>query len=204
MNKKLIICASISIFLLTGCVGRRVNYDDKPVKKIENNLQNNLEKPIEKYGSIIYQGYKSFILKVNPKLDHDIAINIANVIKFYAGEYSLDPKLVLALMSRESSFRANAVSSSGAIGLGQLLSSTAKDMGVTDPYNPEENIKATSKYLALLIKKWNGNVTLALASYKIGHGNVTKILKAGKDLPQSTRKYINDIMLAQSKISDNI
>ena len=204
MNKKLIICASISIFLLTGCVGRRVNYDDKPVKKIENNLQNNLEKPIEKYGSIIYQGYKSFILKVNPKLDHDIAINIAIVIKFYAGEYSLDPKLVLALMSRESSFRANAVSSSGAIGLGQLLISTAKDMGVTDPYNPEENIKATSKYLALLIKKWNGNVTLALASYKIGHGNVTKILKAGKDLPQSTRKYINDIMLAQSKISDNI
>lgn len=204
MNKKLIICASISIFLLTGCVGRRVNYDDKPVKKIENNLQNNLEKPIEKYGSIIYQGYKSFILKVNPKLDHDIAINIANVIKFYAGEYSLDPKLVLALMSRESSFRANAVSSSGAIGLGQLLSSTAKDMGINDPYNPEENIKATSKYLALLIKKWNGNVTLALASYKIGHGNVTKILKAGKDLPQSTRKYINDIMLAQSKISDNI
>ncbi len=107
-------------------------------------------------------------------------------------------------MSRESSFRSSVVSSSGAIGLGQLLTTTAKDMGITDPYNPEENIKATSKYLALMIKKWNGNVTLALASYKIGHGNVTKILKAGKELPDSTKRYINDIMVAQSKISDNL
>lgn len=188
------------MLFLNACVGRKVTYDDNPVKKTEISIN----KPVEKYSNIGYQGYKDFILKVNPKLEHGFAINIANVIKYYSDEYSLDPKLVLALMSRESSFRSSVVSSSGAIGLGQLLTTTAKDMGITDPYNPEENIKATSKYLALMIKKWNGNVTLALASYKIGHGNVTKILKAGKELPDSTKRYINDIMVAQSKISDNL
>lgn len=206
MKKNLLVCVSVSLILLTGCVGRRVKYDnDQPVqlssKSIDKPTQNN---PVSNYGTIVYEGYKAFILKTNPKIGHDLAVNIATIVNYYSKEYSLDPKLVLALISRESSFRVNVISSSGAIGLGQLLKATAKDMGVNDPYDPEENIKATSKYLALMIKKWNGNVTLALASYKIGHGNVSKILKAGNDLPDSAKKYINDIMIVQSKIQDNL
>ncbi|MFN8575885.1 MAG: lytic transglycosylase domain-containing protein [Candidatus Sericytochromatia bacterium] len=122
------------------------------------------------------------------------------MVDVYAKEYNLDSKLILALISKESSFRPNAVSSSGAVGLGQLLKQTAKDMGIKDPYNPEENIKATTKYLSILIKKWNGNINLALASYKIGHGNVTRLVKAGDELPLSTKKYIKEIITAQSKI----
>lgn len=200
MKKVIISCVLLSI--LTGCVGRTVRYDnqEKPVRQ-ENPVITKKEIPViqpKSYG--IYDRYKNFILKINPKISSFTAVTIANIVEIYSREHSLDSKLVLALISRESSFRADAVSKSGAIGLGQLLKQTAKDMGINNPYNTEENIKATTKYLALLVKKWNGNVNLALASYKMGHGNVTKILKKGEDLPLPTKKYIKEIMIAQSKI----
>lgn len=202
MNKKILI-TTLSLFLLTGCVGRKVKYEnDAPIRQSsiqQNNIENRNDNQIKNYG--IYDKHKIFILKINPKISEYLAVTIANIVDVYSREYSVDSKLILALISKESSFRVNAISSSGAMGLGQLLKATVKDMGINDPYNPEENIKATTKYMALLIKKWNGNINLALASYKIGHGNVTKILKSGSELPQSTKKYINDIMIAQSKIN---
>lgn len=201
---KNILIATIMLFLTTSCVGRKIKYDnnDRPIKQntiIDNKSNEIINNQYNKnYG--IYDKYKSFILKVNPKISTYLAVTIANIVDVYAKEYNLDSKLILALISKESSFRPNAVSSSGAVGLGQLLKQTAKDMGIKDPYNPEENIKATTKYLSILIKKWNGNINLALASYKIGHGNVTRLVKAGDELPLSTKKYIKEIITAQSKI----
>lgn len=199
---KKILIATILLSLLNGCVGRKIKYDnnERPIKQNTITQNNNNLNDTKNKNFGIYDKYKNFILKVNPKISEYLAITISNIVDVYSKEYNLESSLVLALISRESSFRTNAVSSSGAIGLGQLLKQTAKDMGIDDPYSPEENIKATTKYLALLIKKWNGNVNLALASYKIGHGNVTKLIKSGNDLPISTKKYIQDIMIAQSKI----
>lgn len=202
---KKVLVSFVLLSFLTGCVGRTVKYDnnsEKPVRQetpVYNNNNKNVVTPKPKiYG--IYERYKNFILSMNPKISSFSAVTIASIVDIYSKEHSLDPTLVLALISRESNFKADIVSKNGAIGLGQLLKQTAKDMGVNNPYNAEENIKATTKYLAMLIKKWNGNVNLALASYKMGHGNVSKILKTGNELPLNTKKYIKEIMIAQSKI----
>ncbi len=199
MKKYLILFLPI---LLTGCIGRTVHYDQSPSQGYDKKSINKTYKP--SFNSSSSTSYKGFILKHNPSLDSIMAENIAHYVSQYSKENDVDPKLILALMSRESSFRANAISSTGAIGLGQLLKATAKDMGVENPLDPEENTKATVKYLSMLIKKWKGNTGLALASYKIGHFTVSNLIKSGKSLPKTTQKYINEIKYSQTKISDNI
>lgn len=196
MNKKIIILPILVNFLLTGCVGRIVNYDDSPKIK-----QNSI---IKETKEVIKSplGYKSFIKKQNPKLDEEKISYLSYFITRYSKENNLDTRLVLSLMARESSFRADVVSPSGAVGLGQLLPSTAKDMGVDDPFNPEENAKATTKYIAWLLKKWNGDVDKTLASYKIGLGTVGNLLKAGKEYPEDTKSYIQDIKNYRDKIAE--
>lgn len=195
MKKILIINIIFSLFL-TGCIGRIVTYDDSPKKQVasKENKENNDIKPS--------LGYSSFIKKQNPKLAQDKISDLVNFITKYSKENNVDPKLVLAVIARESSFRADAVSPSGAVGLGQLIPSTAKDMGVDDPYNPEENAKATTKYIAWLLQKWDGNIDKALASYKIGIGTVRNLIKDGKDYPDDTISYIQDIKDYKNSIKE--
>jgi len=136
---------------------------------------------------------KSFIVNHSYKLDQDSINNIAGHVSYYSQLNGLDPKLVLSVIARESNFRADVVSSAGAVGLGQLMPPTAKDMGVSNSYNAEENIKGTTKYLAWLLKIKDGNIDNALASYNMGPGAVNIYLKAGKPFPAGVQKYVSDI-----------
>lgn len=209
--KKLLVLALLPS-LLTGCIGRVIVYDPEPTKistetkkitpnsSTQNSTSNNIPKIIEE--SNIKYGYKEFIQKTNPKLDEDTVKSIAYYVDYYAKDSQLDTKLILALIARESSFRSDVVSSSGAIGLGQLLKSTATDMGVEDPFDIEQNIKGTVKYIKWLMKKNNNDIEKSLASYKIGHLNVSNLIKSGQEYPDSTKKYISDIKKYQSSISE--
>lgn len=106
----------------------------------------------------------------------------------YAKENDIDPYLVFSIIKAESNFHRNIESSSGAIGLMQLMESTAVEMAneigeevvVKEAlYNPEMNIKIGTSYFAYLIKRYNGNEHLALASYNAGMGNVDSWIEEG-------------------------
>lgn len=86
----------------------------------------------------------------------------------------VDPRFIHEVIWQESKYINRARSHAGAQGLMQLMPATAKRFGCDDPYDPEENIVAGTKYLSWLLKRFSGNVELALAGYNAGEGSVDK------------------------------
>ena len=102
----------------------------------------------------------------DPKLDRII---------FEAGEkQGIDPRFLHAVIWQESKYKLRAKSHAGAQGLMQLMPDTAKRFGCDDPHDPVENIEAGTKYLSWLLKRFEGNIELALAGYNAGEGSVAK------------------------------
>ncbi len=112
---------------------------------------------------------------------------INNIIAHASRTYKVDPDLVEAVVRAESDFDVNCTSSKGAMGLMQLMPVTAKDLGVKDSYDPVENIMAGTRYLKSLLDRYDGDVTLALAAYNWGMGNVER---HPQRLPRETQTYI--------------
>lgn len=120
----------------------------------------------------------------------------ADLINKYAGLNNVDPNLIAAIIQKESTFNPNATSGAGAQGLMQLMPGTAKDLGVKNSYDPEQNIAGGTKHFARLLKKY-GDVTLALYAYNAGEGNVNKWLKNGKinNIPfKETKEYAPKVL----------
>jgi hypothetical protein len=88
--------------------------------------------------------------------------------------YGLSVKFLKAVAKHESSFRPEAVSYAGAVGVMQLMPGTAASLGVTDSYDAEQNIMGGAKLLKQLLDKYNGDLDLTLAAYNAGEGNVAK------------------------------
>ena len=99
---------------------------------------------------------------------------VAALVKRLAPHYNIDPQLVLAVISVESGFNAKAVSRKNAIGLMQLMPSTARRFRVNNPFDAEENIKGGMAYLRWLLSYFQGNVMLAAAAYNAGERAVEK------------------------------
>jgi len=118
---------------------------------------------------------------------------IDNFIRYYGGQYGVDPFLIYCTMSQESSFSAGATSPKGAQGLMQLMPGTAARYGVTNPYDVAQSIKGGTRYLKDLLKMFNGRVDLALAGYNAGEGAV---MKYGNTIPPytETRNYVRLIL----------
>lgn len=117
-----------------------------------------------------------------------------------AQTHGVPANLVTAIIQAESSFNPNAKSGAGAQGLMQLMPGTARDLGVRDPYNPEQNINGGTSYIAQMLKKY-GDAQLALAAYNWGPGNVDKAIKKyggswsaiSKYAPKETQKYVTKV-----------
>ena len=88
--------------------------------------------------------------------------------------YNVDKRLLIAVAKTESDFNPKATSGAGAKGIMQLMDSTARDLGVTNSYDPEQNIMGGAKYLSQLLKIYDGDRNKALAGYNAGTGNVAK------------------------------
>ncbi len=114
------------------------------------------------------------------------------LIERAANENSLDPALFDALVQTESAYNPLAKSPKNAIGLTQLMPDTARGLGVTDPYDPVQNLKGGAKYLSSMIQRFDGNIELALAAYNAGPGAVERA--GGIPRNGETPAYVERIM----------
>ena len=117
---------------------------------------------------------------------------ILSMISQIAKKHGVDEKLVQALIKQESGFNPKATSHCGAKGLMQLMPGTAKTLGVTDAYNPVQNVDGGVRHLKWLLSKYNGNIVLALAAYNAGSGAVDKY--DGVPPYAETQNYVKSIL----------
>ncbi len=116
----------------------------------------------------------NYIQSRNRQIVWEEADQISRAIVQFSTRYGVDFRLLTGVIATESSFRRDAVSSSGAIGMGQLKPDTARWLGVIDPYNPVDNIAGTARFLAWLLHRYNGNLEYALSAYYQGPGSVDR------------------------------
>ena len=120
------------------------------------------------------------------------ATTLDDLFRKAANTYGISEQILKAVAKQESGFKTTAVSKAGAMGIMQLMPSTAKSLGVSDPFNAEQNIMGGAKLLAKNLKDFGGDLKLALAAYNAGAGNVKKY----NGIPpfSETQNYVKNIM----------
>lgn len=122
---------------------------------------------------------------------------IDQLIERVARQVNLKPELIRSVVSAESNFNPSAVSSVGAQGLMQLMPATARELEVSDSFDPQQNLLGGSRYLKQMLDKYDGNLDQALAAYNWGPGNVDR--KGLAQMPQETRDYLVKVKQGLSK-----
>ncbi len=123
------------------------------------------------------------------------------IIKQAASQHGISEGLIKAVMHTESGFNVNARSPVGAQGLMQLMPATARRFNVSNAYDPHQNIMGGAKYLSWLMKRFNGNTSLVLASYNAGEGNVAKY--GGIPPFKETQDYVRRVSSRYSNLYSN-
>jgi len=127
---------------------------------------------------------------------------IDRLVSANAATWNVDPSLIKAVIANESGFNANATSNVGARGLMQLMPSTASGLGVTDSYDPAQNVWGGTRYLRGLLDRFGGNVQLAVAAYNAGPGAVEKY--SGVPPYAETQNYVQNVLSSYEKYRSEI
>ncbi|MGA8215580.1 MAG: lytic transglycosylase domain-containing protein [Candidatus Sulfotelmatobacter sp.] len=126
--------------------------------------------------------------------------DIDSAIEQAAARHNVDPNLVRAVVKVESNFNPNAVSRKGAMGLMQLMPSTARQLKVKNPFDPEQNVDAGVRHLKQLLESYDGDIKLTLAAYNAGAGAVAR--SSGVPRYTETQNYVRRITNLYYGVSD--
>jgi peptidoglycan lytic transglycosylase len=163
--------------------------------------------------ALIFGGFALYVFETEPRWYERLRypLRYEQIVIGHAENYHLDPQLVAAVIYQESKFDADAVSSSGAVGLMQLLPETAQGIAdrtgghgwhESDLVDPELNIRYGSWYLRHLLDKY-GNEELALAAYNAGQTNVDRWREEGKGIQfAETRRYVERVQKLKQIYAD--
>ena len=143
------------------------------------------------YGHESSQSANAKILAANSRGHQASPEEIDASIVMAAARHNVDPNLVRAVVKVESNFNSNAVSRKGAMGLMQLMPSTARTLKVKNPFDPEQNVDAGVRHLKSLLESYGGDVNLTLAAYNAGQGAVAR--SAGIPHFAETQNYVRRI-----------
>src|ERR1035437_7729854 len=158
-------------------------------------------KPVPTSGAVI-RAARSAASEVNTYLDGRAQTHqtlnraftpqdIDAAIERAAARHNVDPSLVRSVVKVESNFNPNAVSRKGAMGLMQLMPSTARSLNVSNPFDPQQNVDAGVRHLRKLLDSYGGDVRLSLAAYNAGSGAVAR--SAGVPHFRETQNYVRRI-----------
>lgn len=187
----LVLCvfpASGQIAKVTSAEGRRLFVNAEPP-------------PISLKLSAASNPHKTIYLPAEPSLTGQSRPSMSidrdgseKLVKEAAERHRVDPALVRAVIATESNWNAGAVSRRGAVGLMQLIPTTAERFGVNDLFSPQQNVDAGVRYLKKLLDRYNGNLDLALAAYNAGEGAVDRA--HGVPSFRETRNYVQRVQQA--------
>lgn len=152
-----------------------------------------------------YNAYaNSYIINGSSELASSTgSASIDSLIEKYSALYNVDANLVKAVIQTESNYQPNVTSSAGAKGLMQIMDCISEEYNVTNPYDPEQNIRAGVNLLSDLLKRYNGDVGMALMAYNAGPGTMqSRGVKSIDDIykmPMETQNYYKKIMAILGK-----
>lgn len=148
---------------------------------------------VYKAATVIYAQPETSAVSDNTKaVSFETPASLEQYFNEAASTYNVSVDLLKAVAKAESDFNPNCTSSAGAMGVMQLMPSTAATLGVADPYDAKQNIMGGAKLLSQLLNKYNGDTSLALAAYNAGSGSVDKY--GGIPPYQETQNYVKKIL----------
>jgi hypothetical protein len=157
----------------------------------------------------VFGAYRDAIRGMNGDLTEDQVDKITNSILYYSDLNQVDPRLIIAMIIAESGFDVNSTSRTGAMGLGQLEPSTARELGVSNPYDPEQNISGAVRLLRGHLDNYGGappnagvipfdQIALTMAAYNAGPGAVRRY--HGVPPYRETQRYVAKVTALYRKM----
>jgi soluble lytic murein transglycosylase-like protein len=200
MTKRAVLCACACLVVL-ACCGNPANAQiAKVVDDSGRRFFINAEPPVQtklmpaKSHAAIYMPAETTFTGARPAGFRHRPRRRGELVREAAGVIAIDPALVRAVIETESNWNSSAISRRGAVGLMQLMPTTAQRFGATEYYSPQQNVDAGVRYLKTLLERYNGNLDLALAAYNAGEGAVDRA--HGIPAFRETRNYVQKVQSA--------